>query len=240
MAGTVPVVSRMYERLSARRPLVAPSLLSADVLQLRQSVEELQGEMDLLHLDVMDGHYVPNLSFGPQFAAALREAYPETLLDVHLMVTPPEDFVPSFLEAKPDFLTVHCEAGFHIHRVLGRIAESGVCPGVAINPGTPVALLEPILHMVGMVLVLSVNPGFGGQSFLPETMEKVRSLVRWRETHGARYLIEVDGGLASENVSEVVAKGCDVVVAGNSIFGVSRPYDAVRSLRSAAEKGLRR
>lgn len=217
-------------------PLIAPSLLSADPLRIQEGIASLDGEYDWLHLDIMDGHFVPNLSYGASLLKSLRTALPEAVLDVHLMVEPPENFIASFLQWKPDFLVVHQEATPHLHRVLQAIREGGSRPGVALNPGTAVETLKPVLPFVDLVLVMSVNPGFGGQAFIPEVLSKTRALCQWREAGKLEFLVEMDGGLGASNVAEVVRGGCDVIVAGNAIFGESDPASAARQLRKRARE----
>lgn len=223
-------------RWPQKPPLIAPSLLSADPLRLWEGITALGGEYDWLHLDIMDGHFVPNLSYGPGLLKSLREALPDAVLDVHLMVEPPENFIASFLRWKPDFLVVHQEATPHIHRVLQAIREGGSRPGVALNPGTAVETIKPILPFVDLVLVMSVNPGFGGQSFIPEVLSKTRTLCQWREAGKLEFLVEMDGGLGAANVAEAVRGGCDVVVAGNAIFGEVDPASSARLLREKARE----
>lgn len=226
MAGSLPL----------GKVFLAPSLLSADPLSMAESIVRLGDEHDWLHLDIMDGHFVPNLSYGPALLKALRKRYPEAIIDTHLMVTPPEDFIEPFAAQKPDYLTVHVEATPHIHRVLQRIRDLGCRPGVSLNPGTPVEWLRPILHLVDLVLVMSVNPGFGGQSFIPEVLSKVKDLCCWRAADGLDFLVEMDGGLGVQNIARVVEAGCDVVVAGSAVFGTEDPAATLRLMRQKSEE----
>jgi len=218
-----------------KKILIAPSILSADPLAIGESVRALCGEDDWIHVDIMDGHFVPNLSYGPMIVSALKRGFADKFLDVHLMVEPAEDFLEMFIAAGPDILTVQVEAARHIHRVLGAIRASGVRPGVSIDPGTPMCMLEPVLHMVDLVLVMTINPGFGGQKFLPETLDKIKSLVRVREVYSLDFLIEADGGVNSQTAGELALSGCDVLVAGSAIFGAPDPSSAARAIRGAAD-----
>lgn len=218
-----------------KKLLVAPSLLSADILNIERSIETLGGEEDWLHVDIMDGHFVPNLSYGPSLVGALRRRWPDSFLDVHIMACPPEDFTEMFLARKPSLLTVHAEATPHIHRVLQSIKASGCLAGVSIDPGTPTSLIYPVLHMADLVLVMSVNPGYGGQSFISETLDKTADLARWRAENDAGFLIEMDGGIGPGNAAAATSAGCDVAVAGSAVFGKPDPAAVIREMRAAAE-----
>jgi len=213
--------------------LLAPSILSADPLAIGESIRSLEGEYDWIHVDVMDGHFVPNLSFGPLTVSALRRSFPEAFIDVHIMAAPAESFIDMFTSVRPNVLTIHAEATVHAHMLLGRIRASGVCPGISLNPGTPFCALEPLLSSVGLVLVMSVNPGFGGQRFIPDVISKVKDLVRYRAVHGLDYLIEIDGGVGPDNAAMLAALGCDVLVAGSALFDGADPAEAARRIKKS-------
>ncbi|HPF83912.1 MAG TPA: ribulose-phosphate 3-epimerase [Aminivibrio sp.] len=221
-----------------RNVFLAPSLLSADFLDVRSSIASLKGQHDWLHVDVMDGCFVPNITFGPGFVSALRKGYPSEVLDVHLMIEHPERLLEAFLDAGPDYLTVHIEADPHIHRTLSRIRERGAKAGVSINPGTPEELLRPLLPMVDLVLVMSVNPGFGGQSFIPSVMEKTKSLCRWREAGHYSYVVEMDGGIGGGNAAEIALGGCDVLVMGSAVFGAQDPALFLREIKLKVKEAI--
>ncbi len=229
--GVIQAVKRFY---SARRPqvLVAPSLLACDFRHLAAEVKKAEAAgADLFHLDVMDGHFVPNLTFGPLVVAAVRQVT-DLPLDVHLMIANPHRYLHDFREAGADFITVHQEAVPHLHRVVAAAKELGARAGVALNPATPLSLLDAILAELDIVLLMSVNPGFSGQQFIPEVLRKVREARERKEARGHRYLIEIDGGMNGRTAPEAVAAGAEVIVAGNGVFGTRNYRRAIGSLRS--------
>ena len=198
---------------------LVPSLLSADLWCLKDQLDVLkQYQVDTLHVDVMDGNFVPNISMGVPLVESLRK-HSDFSLDVHLMIANPERFIETFREAGADLLTVHVEATYHIHRLIQQIRNVGCKSGVSLNPGTPLELIKPILHMVDLVLVMSVNPGFGGQDFLPETLSKVEMLHQWKQEHeDYKYIVEVDGGINRSNVEQVLNAGAEWIVSGSGVF----------------------
>ena len=202
-----------------RKFLIAPSLLAADPLNISSEINSLGNNYDWLHLDIMDGHFVRNLSFGPDFLRALRKNYPDAFIDTHLMVDSLPVILPLFLNAGASLITVHAETETHLlHASLSTIKNAGIKAGIALCPPTPVANIKPVLELADLVLVMSVTPGFGGQKFIEASLEKVRELVSLREVHNFNYLIEIDGGLNEFNISNAVNAGCDVIVMGSAIF----------------------
>jgi len=219
----------------ARPILIAPSILSADFARLADEVAAVErAGADLLHIDVMDGHFVPNLTVGPPIVKALRKVT-KLPLDVHLMITNADAFIREFAEAGADYLTVHVEACPHLHRTIQSIKEQGVKAGVTLNPATPVQSLEEILPDVDLVLIMSVNPGFGGQKFIASCLNKVRTTRQMLDRIGSHALLEVDGGVKADNAATVLAAGADVLVAGSAIFS-GRDYAAtIAALRMAEQ-----
>ena len=213
--------------------LLAPSLLSADFVRLAEEIARVEAAgADWMHLDIMDGHFVPNLTFGPPVVAAIRKIT-KLPLDVHLMVTNPADLVEQFAAAGADWLTVHVETEPHLHRLVNRIRELGVKPAVTLNPATPVAQLDEILSEVDMVLVMSVNPGFGGQKFIPASLAKISRLKEKLSQIGRPVLIEVDGGVNETTAPQLVQAGVDVLVAGSAVFGSRDLKATISTLKQA-------
>lgn len=216
--------------LSGMPHIIAPSLLSANFARLEQAVELVDhSPAPWLHLDVMDGVFVPNISFGFPVIKAIRPLT-RKIFDVHLMITDPDRYITAFRDAGADRLTVHYEACVHLHRSIQAIKAAGMKAGVALNPHTPVHLLTDIIGDLDQVILMSVNPGFGGQGFIPTTYRKLNALAHLREANGSNLLIEIDGGVTAQNTADLADHGADVLVAGNSVFGTSDPAKAIVEL----------
>lgn len=212
---------------------IAPSILSADFAELKTEVKRVTNA-PYLHIDIMDGQFVDNLTFGPNVVKALRP-HSSQVFDCHLMVINPEKYIKAFAQAGADIIGVHIEATAHIHRVLSQIKQAGVKAEVVINPGTPVAAIKEVLPLVDQVLVMTVDPGFGGQAFLSETVSKVKELAQLRLQAGLQFEIEVDGGVNADTIKTVTAAGADVAVAGSFVFGSDDPAKQVALLKELAQ-----
>ena len=213
-----------------------PSILSADFARLADEIAAAErGGGTVIHVDVMDGHFVPNITIGPPVVKSLRKAT-KLPLDCHLMIENPDEYIPAFAEAGANWVSVHYEACRHLHRTLQLIAHHGMQPAVVLNPATRVELIRDILPMLHHVLIMSVNPGFGGQEFIPFALDKIRRLVQLRQEMGLAFKIEVDGGVAHDTVAQVVQAGAELLVAGNAVFGAGDAERDARDLLAAARK----
>ena len=221
-------------------PWIAPSILSADFARLGAEVGDvLAAGADLVHFDVMDNHYVPNLTIGPLVCAALRKAGVEAPIDVHLMVRPVDRIVPDFAEAGATWISFHPEATEHVDRTIGLIRESGCRPGLVLNPATPLNWLDHVLDKIDLVLLMSVNPGFGGQSFIPSVLPKIRRVRELIDRSGREIRLEVDGGVKIENIGSIAEAGADTFVAGSAIFGTADYRATIQAMRGQIGKTAR-
>lgn len=214
---------------------ISPSILSADMAHLGRDLERISNA-DYIHVDVMDGHFVPNLSYGTSIVKACKSAT-DIPLDVHLMVSNPDSTVDWYIDAGADLVTVHAEASTHLHRTIGHIKERGAKAGVVLNPATPVAVLEDIIDELDMVLLMSVNPGFGGQKFIPRILAKLAALKALCAKHGVSPEIEVDGGVSTANAHDICAAGANLLVAGSAVFGAADPACAIEAIRAEGIAG---
>jgi len=212
-------------------PIIAPSMLSSDFLKLESEIDMInESEADWFHLDVMDGRFVPNITFGMPIIAAMKKRARKPF-DVHLMIVEPEKYFEAFAKAGADILSVHIEVSPHLHRSLQAIKALGMKAGVAVNPHTPISMLTDVISDIDVVLLMSVNPGFGGQKFIDQTLEKIRQLKKMIQERGAATLIEIDGGVTLENAHTIIKAGADALVAGNTVFASPDPKETIKSLK---------
>ena len=218
--------------------LIVPSILAADFARLADEIHRVeQGGASMIHIDIMDGHFVPNLTMGPPLVTSIRKVA-KAEFDVHLMIEDPDRYIADFTSAGANHISVHQEACVHFNRTLHLIKSHGAGAGVVLNLVTPVATLEDVLDLVDHVLIMSVNPGFGGQEFIPRSLDKIRRLRRWREERRLNFAIEIDGGVSRDNVAEIVKAGCDWLVAGSAVFHSADPTATVREMQQIAHEAM--
>lgn len=222
-------------------PVLAPSILAADFSKLGEQVNQCTDNgIQWIHCDIMDGHFVPNISYGAGIVGTVRKIAPDAFLDVHLMIENPDQFIDDFADSGSDLISVHYEACTHLHRTIQNIKNNGCMAGVVVNPATDIDLLKPILPDVDLVVIMSVNPGFGGQSFIESSYQKVRRLYQLREQLQLSFLIEIDGGVGTENAQKLVSTGVDVLVAGSSVFKAEDIPERIQTLLKYARSGSNR
>ncbi len=215
---------------------LSPSLLSANFANLEKDIREMEiNGVEMLHIDVMDGHFVPNITIGPVVVQSIRKIT-DLELDVHLMISNPGQYINAFADAGADILTIHSEADIHLHRTLSMIKELGIKAGVSINPSTPIFMVEEIAEIMDLLLIMSVNPGFGGQSFIEKSLEKIYKADQMRKNRKLDFLIEVDGGIKPSNSSKVLSAGADILVAGSAIFKGRRISENIRLFNESAKR----
>lgn len=214
-------------------PILAPSILAANFAHLGNDIQAcLDADIKWIHCDIMDGHFVPNISYGPGIVKTANNTAPDALMDVHLMIENPDNFVEDYVDAGADLITVHYETCPHLHRSIQNIKKYGAMAGVAVNPSTSLYNIEPVLEYVDLVLIMSVNPGFGGQSFIESSYKKVEELLDLRQTGEYSFLIEIDGGVSLRNIQKIAKSGVDVLVAGSSVFNAENITERVKELNS--------
>lgn len=222
--------------MKEKKVMVSPSILSADFAQLGQQVEDvLEAGADWVHVDVMDGRFVPNITIGPLVVDALRKRCPDAVLDCHLMIVEPEQRVEDFAKAGADIISVHCEgsATIHLHRTINQIKQLGCMAGVVLNPGTPLSAIEYVLEEVDLILIMSVNPGFGGQGFIESQVDKIKDLKALCKSKGIDPWIEIDGGVGPKNAYKVIEAGCNAIVAGSAVFNAPDYAEAIKGIKEA-------
>lgn len=219
--------------IAPKKKKIAPSILSADFTRLGEEIAHVsEAGADLIHVDVMDGHFVPNLTIGPPIIEAIRKIT-DLPIDVHVMITNPDETFQDYVSAGADYLTIHVEASTHLHRTVQAIREKGAKAGVTLNPATPLSSVEDILPDIDLLLIMSVNPGFGGQSFIPSSMEKIRRARKMIDERGLRVELEIDGGIKMENIAEIAEAGADIFVSGSGIFKSPDYKETIQKMRSA-------